>query len=601
MIFGGSSARYPHPRPEGSRPVTSGSAVWRVGDGPAQSVISPGMQRRVAVLGWCGATKPELHRLTGGRLPDDVAWRWPGTYTVVEEIEDGMVIHTDPAAAQPVYATRHEDRWVWSTSARLLAALAGGGIDRQRLACAVFLPSVPALTGRRTFFTRVDQLPPGHRIEVPADGGPLRTIPAWRPDPLPGPPDRRLRRALTAAVSLRASADPNLSCDMSGGLDSTSITALAAELPDEHPVNAVTVHPEDDLSGADLRYARQAATAFPNRITHHLMPLTAIHLPYTAITAAPPGDEPAPSTITQARLTAQLDWMTGRFGTRTHLTGDGGDSLLFQPPIHLADLVRHGHYRRTVREAGGWARLRHTPIGPILRDAMRTARTGRTEALATLADSVGAPDRDDHGRVSWFPLLPFPAWADPDSRRLLATAAGRAATMADPLPGLDASVRVLVDEIREVARTAAADATLARARGVALHNPFLDASVVDAVLRTPIDLRPAVHAYKPVLGRALADLLPAEVASRTTKGSFDADHYTGMRANLPDLLTLATGHLAEYGLIRPGTFRVALRQAAAGIPMSLAAIEQALAAEVWLTAHHQSPAPAWDLDQVRAS
>lgn len=136
------------------------------------------------------------------------------------------------------------------------------------------------------------------------------------------------------------------------------------------------------------------------------------------------------------------------------------------------------------------------------------------------------------------------------------------ASTPDQLPGLDASVRTLVDEVREVARSAVADAELAAAWGIDLNNPFLDPSVVDAVLRTPLDRRPPLHSYKPLLSSAMAGLLPHAVASRQTKGSFEADHYAGLRANMPELLELAHGRLAEMGLIDTTRLVQCLGQAA---------------------------------------
>jgi asparagine synthase (glutamine-hydrolysing) len=556
-------------------------------------LAAAGGNRRALVLGWCGAGEFELSCLAGSTPPGNAAWRWPGAYAVVEETPAAVVVHTDPASAYPVYAARWGGSWAWSTSARLLAALTGAAIDTEHLSCAVFLPSVPALTQGRTFFEGVHQLPPGCRIELPADGTTWRSATVWRPEPVAGRlPGTRLREALDSAVELRAEAT-GLSSDLSGGLDSTSITVLAATATTRRRLNAVTVHPAGNLGGADLHHARLAAAHFPHHITHHLLPLSEEHLPYTRITAVPATDEPAPSTLSRARLVGQLDWMRDELGSRTHLTGDGGDSVLFQPPIHLADLIRHRRLRRATSEAFGWARLRHTPVGPLLRDAHLLARTSRGRALDLLAAQVGTPGRDDHGRVAWFPLLPFPAWGRPATRRLLAAAAQRAAAEPDPLPGLDFAVRSAVDEIREVARTAAADAQLAATCGIDLHNPFLDPLVVDAVLTTPLDRRPALHAYKPHLARALADLLPPETAARTSKGSFDADHFSGLRANLSELSTLADGYLAALGLLHPGRFRQHLERAAAGLPMPLATLEQALAAEAWLTAYHRDPAPDW--------
>ncbi|MGY3683188.1 albusnodin/ikarugamycin family macrolactam cyclase [Streptomyces sp. TE33382] len=382
--------------------------------------------------------------------------------------------------------------------------------------------------------------------------------------------------------------------DMSGGLDSTSLAALAAiALPDGVRLNAVTVHPERNTSGADLRHARRATDAYPGRINHRLLAMSAKHLPYTAISAVTATDEPAPSTITRARLIGQITWMREEFGTRTHLTGDGGDSLLFQPPVHLADLIRHGLARRAVSEGFGWARLRRVSPVPLLRDAVLVSRTSRAHALIALIDSVGRARHGEHGSVRWFPLLPFPPWAGAGARELLRAGACRAASVPDRLPGLDASVRTLVDEVREVARTAVADAELAAASGIDLNNPFLDPMVVDTVLRTPIDLRPPIHAYKPLLSVAMAGLLPRAITDRRTKGSFDADHYAGLRANMPDLLELVHGRLAETGLIDASRLVRSLGHAAAGIPMSLATLEQALATEAWLAARGQTAGPTW--------
>ncbi|MEV6248616.1 albusnodin/ikarugamycin family macrolactam cyclase [Streptomyces sp. NPDC051742] len=585
------------PRLLGAHFPAAPSALWRLGKTPVRTVTAGEGRSRVLVIGSCGATDGQLRVLSDGPVPADVTWRWPGLYAVIEERTEGVLVHTDPAAAFPLYGTRWGGGWAWSTSARVLASLTRADVDVRRVGCAVLAPSVPALAGNRTFFTGIQQLPPGSRIELPRDGGVLRCITTWRPESEPGRmAHRQLRRTLTNAVALRAQADPTLSSDLSGGLDSTTVAVLAARaLSGSHVLNAVTIHPEGRLDGADLHYARLTAAASAGRITHRLLPLGTEHLPYSGITSVPATDEPAPSTLTQARLLGQFRWMHRELGTRAHLTGDGGDSVLFQPPAQLCDLMRAGRWRRAVREAQGWARLRHTPVVPLLRGAAAMARISRPDALALLARhfSGETPPSHDRGNVRWFTPLPIPGWAAPAAVGRVAEAAAQAAAASDPLHKLDASLHTLVDEIREVARTARADAELAASCGVDLHNPFLDPSVIDAVLRNPLERRPSVHGYKPLLVRAVGDLLPPAVAARTTKGSFEADHFTGMRENLDDLLALGDGRLASLGLLDPTRFRRCLRHAAAGVPMPLATLEQALMVEAWLHAHHRDPFPTW--------
>ncbi|MFC8824868.1 albusnodin/ikarugamycin family macrolactam cyclase [Streptomyces sp. NPDC057137] len=604
MIFGGFSAEHERLRPEGAAYISPNSSTWKLTGAPVRYVETRDGNRRVLVLGTCGATSAELSRLADAGLPVDVSWRWPGTYAIVEESPHRVVLHTDPAAALPLYATPWRGRWAWSSSARMLARLTSASIDIRRLACSVLAPSVSALTGSRTFFAGIEQLPPGSLIELPGDSGRPQCTVRWRPEPVSGDPHLRLRDVLTKAVALRVRCDPDLSCDLSGGLDSTTLAVLAANaLPGSRPLNAMTVHPEGDTEGADLHYARLTAAEHPDRISHHLVPLGPKHLPYTRITDVPATGEPAPSTLTRARLSAQFHWMRQHLDGRTHLTGDGGDSVLFQPPAHLADLIRHQKWRRAVTEALGWARLRHTAVAPLLRDAVVLARTNRRTALQDLARTIGSPGHDglDRGNVRWFALRALPTWATPAARRFLLDAATEALDTEDALEGLDISVRVLVDEIREVARSATADTELAAACGITLHNPFLDPLIVDTLLRTTMDDRPPIHTYKPVLGRAMRHLLPSAVATRTTKGSFNADHYAGLRANLPDLLSLADGHLVTLGILEPDPFRRHLRQAAAGVPMSLATIEQALTAGAWLHAHRADPGPGWTTEPWRSA
>ncbi len=190
VIFGGHSAAH-GPRPRGAAPVHPGTSTWRLGTGPARTATGPGGRRRVVILGPCGASDFELRCLAEAAVPDDVAWRWPGAYAVVEETPDAVVVHTDPAAAFPVYAARWSDGWAWSTSARMLTGLTGASIDVQRLACAVFLPSVPALAGARTFSPASSSWPPApapscrptaHHAGSPTGGTPSTPPTARRTD-----------------------------------------------------------------------------------------------------------------------------------------------------------------------------------------------------------------------------------------------------------------------------------------------------------------------------------------------------------------------------------------------------------------------------------
>ncbi|WP_404814229.1 albusnodin/ikarugamycin family macrolactam cyclase [Kitasatospora fiedleri] len=582
------------PLPLGATRLHPQSTVWRDGMSVTQlHVAEGGPPRRLFVLGLSGARPAELKALVAGPLPADLAWRWPGAYAVVTETEQETLIFTDPAAAQPVYLTRFGSGWAWSSSARLLAGLTRAPVDARRLVTAVFTPMVPALVAGRSYFSEVEQLPPGARIRLAPGAAPQITN-LWLPQPSP---DRdlagRLRSELEKAVGLGLG-DAPFSTDLSGGLDSSSVTLLAArQAPDDVCVHAVTVHPEGDESGADLRFARLVADSMPGRIEHHLLTAQREHLPYTGITQVPAADEPAPSTMAWAGLLRQLEWMAERFDTRLHLTGDGGDSVCAQPPVHIADLARHRQIRAALDQAAGWARLRHLPLLDILRQAVISARISRADALSALAEQIGQDPSPAAGTIRWFPAVQLPAWAGVEALPLVRGEIERVAAAPDPLIGLDAGPRAVIDEVREVARTAQADAALAEDIGIQLRNPFLDASVVNSVVRAPIEARPPVYAYKPRLVRAMGDLLPSALAARNTKGSFNADFYTGRRENLDDLLGLADGFLAALGLVEPQALRRVLKQAAMGMPVPMGILDRMLAVEAWLLSLDREPDPQW--------
>ena len=162
-----------------------------------------------------------------------------------------------------------------------------------------------------------------------------------------------------------------------------------------------------------------------------------------------------------------------------------------------------------------------------------------------------------------------------------------------PVTGPDATAVVTSEVMARVGRTARADVQLAGHHGVALHNPFMDSRVIDAYLAVPLDERPGPAEYKPILRAGLADLFPASLATRRTKGSFSADFYQGLRTNLAAVRALADGRLAELGLVNPAALRDTLTSVSAGVPLPFTAVEPAVAAEVWLRAIDATPVVSW--------
>ena len=576
------------PVPHGGRlRIPAPCIVWTVGpwaDNEVRMMVT--RHRQVAVFGACSASDHDIRRLAEHGVSDAVLLAFAGSYTVIESTPDRTMVWTDVGHAWPIYTAMTPWGTVWGSSALALAALTGARPDPGWLAATLLAPNVSELTVGRSAFTGVSAVPPASCI-VLQPGLPPHVLSRWHPRPSMVEMTEgasQLRRALGDAVAARTASSQHPSADCSGGLDSSSLTLLAAHhISDGRRLHAVTVHPAGITTGGDFDHARSAVRALSN-ITHLLCSLEHRHAPFSCMQELmPPTDEPAPTTIAVARAVAEFEVLR-EMGSDCHFTGDGGDTVLGGHPAYLADLARFRQTRLLMRHSIGWARLRRVPVWLVLSQALRTASTSRTAFLAALARELNDRGHRPRHRPSFRqPVLLSPAvWATPRARGLGAEAAWCAAGRDCLDETGELGVALTLKAIQAVGRTARADAQVAQHYGVRQHNPFTDSQVIATCLGVPTWQRHSPYRYKPLLTTALGDLLPYEIATRRTKGDFTPDHYLGLRANISVLHDLADGHLAALDLVDPLRLRQLLDHIHAGLPMTSSDYEPVLAAEVWL-------------------
>jgi asparagine synthase (glutamine-hydrolysing) len=536
------------PRPPGGRLLWAGQfPVWCEGPWP-DSEVRVTREALVAVIGPCAAADLTF----AARDVHGLAVAHAGSYTVVQASTEELRLFTDLGFAWPVYLARYGSGIAWASSARMLASITSTKPDPAWLATALIDPAAPA-RGARSPFEGITAVPPGSRVCLRPGRPPVITPAAPLERRSRAEAAARLRGALDDGIAVRVRAAAHPSCDLSG-LDSGSVCVLAARhLRPPTRMTAVTVHPAGHEEGGDIDCAR--AVIGPGMpVDHQLLPLGPGHLPGTALDQVPATDEPAPSAVTWARLAAEFA-LLARLNCDCHLTGDGGDTLFHPGPGSLASLAQSGRWLRLAVHAQGWGRLRKSSPWPLLAQAVRGSS------------------------------LPSPApWVTQKAIEMATH---------DPRHGHDPAEPRTLLEIQAVGRTARADAQFAETFGIRLQNPFTDSAVIAAALSVPTWERGDPWHYKPLLTDALHGLLPPGLAARTTKGTFDADHHQGLRASLPAVLGLADGHLAALGLIDPHLLRMAIRNAATGLPAVFGLLEPVLAAETWLRALATAPAPAW--------
>ncbi|MFV2198216.1 albusnodin/ikarugamycin family macrolactam cyclase, partial [Nocardiopsis sp. LOL_012] len=481
----------------------------------------------------------------------------------------------------------------WATRARPLAQATGAVLDREALAAHLAVPLVEELRSPRSLWRGVCQAPPGHTLYLTHQRA-ATTAPAPLSGLEPAEIAQRLRTALTDAVALRTPDSAHVSADLSGGMDSTTITLLAAR---HTPVFATTYTAPDLGNHTDVHHARTAA-ATSRAITHYLARGDHTTWPYTDLHQQIPTDAPALDLRAWARHRAYLT-PAAEHGSTVHLTGNGGDNVLSTGPAHLADLLAHGHHRRAWTQTLAHARLWRIPVHRLARAVLRLARTRYPDALTNLADHLQHRTRPPRleRTLTWAAPTALAAWLTPAARQSLAHQTHQAAAAADQehqdlLPGQWADHRGL----RYYAAGHTTFCDLAHHDiGLDINAPFLDNTVVRATLAAPSWTRADAYRFKPRLREAMHGLLPPQVGERDSKDSFTTHAYQGLRRNAPAIEDLlATSQLAEAGLVDTAPALAALERAADGRPAPLGALAHLITTEMWARSLHE--APSWWAD-----
>lgn len=186
---------------------------------------------------------------------------------------------TDPGALRTLFFWTDRGRLLFATEQRGLFACPDvpREIDRDQMAAWLcMLPREPL----RTFFRGINRVPPGHVVRWAAGEATLERW--WRPEELPMlylPRDEdyeeALREALDEAVRARTRPGERIGSNLSGGLDSSSVSALAArQLAKEgRELTAFTAAPRHPQPARRNRFtdewpsAAEVAALYPN-ITH---------------------------------------------------------------------------------------------------------------------------------------------------------------------------------------------------------------------------------------------------------------------------------------------------------------------------------------------
>ncbi|WP_432192254.1 lasso peptide isopeptide bond-forming cyclase [Streptomyces sp. bgisy027] len=568
----------------GSRTLTHASGrPWLVGHWHDDEVVTASARdSAIAVIGCCRIEADELRRaaeqLRDLTELDALARSLPGSFHLVAALDGRLRVQGTASGLRLVFHAEIDGVRVTATRADTLAAPLGLDPDPQELAVRLLWPA-PYPLFETSLWRPVTAVPPQDAVLVAADGRSARHTRWWTP-PEPVRPLAEaaplIRTALEEAVDARTRQGGVVSCDLSGGLDSTSVCFLA----DRSPARVVAgTWPGRDPADSDLHWAELAAGHLPD-VEHVIWDADASPLVYEDLLGIDDLlDEPTIGVMDRSRVLHHLPALAAR-GSRVHLTGIGGDHVAWCSEAYHHRLLRTRPLF-AVRQLRGFRALWDWPLGGTVRALADSRPYGRwlADAAGRLCDP--APSSSVASGLGWGTAPRLFGWATTDTERLARRALLDAAPTAMPLHP-DRGMHTDLEQIRSTTRIIRQWDRMAARAGLPMAHPFLDDRVIEACLAVHPAERVTPWAYKPVLTTAMRGLVPEACLRRTTKATAAMDAADGLRDHRADLLALwADSRLARLGLVDGAELRrLARRPTSPGL--SDAILYSTIAAEVWL-------------------
>jgi asparagine synthase (glutamine-hydrolysing) len=455
----------------------------------------------------------------------------------------------DRFGEKPLYYGWNNGVFLFGSELKALAAHPGfaAEIDREAIAAFVALGYLPA---PRSAFAGIRKLPAGHALAIEAGATPgawPAPIPYWRiadvardgaRAPFGGSDAEaidRLEQLLTEAVTERIEADVPLGAFLSGGIDSSTVTALLQRATGR--LDTFTIGFEDPRYD-EAPFAAAIAAHLGTRHTE----LRVREAEVLDLVARLPEVHDEPFADASALPTMLLARMT-RGAVTVALSGDGGDELFGGYPRYAEAARRFDAARGTpapLRAAAAWAAA-HLPRGaaPFLgRLARRLEERGAADAEAFWASYVRRW-RDAPGLVlgaDASACLPRPGPAE-------------AASPLSSFLAWDAAVYLPDDLLVKIDRASMAFSLEARA-------PMLDPEVAAFAFSLPDCFRRRDGQGKWILREVLARHVPRHLFERPKQG-FEPPLGAWLRGPLRDWAEelLSPAALSAGGLLDPAPIR----------------------------------------------
>ncbi|MPY97754.1 MAG: asparagine synthase (glutamine-hydrolyzing) [Actinophytocola sp.] len=473
-------------------------------------------------------------------------------FAVFDERTGELTLARDQLGIKPLYLLRRDGGLVFASELKALASQLGDSlhIDDAALVASLLYYWVP---DSRCSFREAEKLPPGSWLRLRPDGSAQRGTYFSLRDVADAAADAgtlspaELHDVIADSARAHLRADVPVATFLSGGLDSSYLTALAAQQQPDISAYTIGFRAEDAKFEAmpdDLRYARQVAARYGVELheieiapdVHDLLPRMTYHLD------EPIGDPAAINTFLICSAAREA-------GVKVMLSGMGADELFGGYRKHLANLIARRYQRipaalrRPVRAA-----VDRLPVASACRGYRSVRFAKRFLSFADLPEETAF--RRSYTLYDRAELL---ALINPDLA-----------------PAVDDVLTEHADTYHDTAltdvvnRMCLADARMflpglnlgytdrsSMAASTEVRVPFVDVEVVKAAFRIPGREKIAGGQGKLALKRAASEVLPPEIIYRP-KGLFSAPLRAWMSRDLAPLVreVIHDGALVSSGFLR---------------------------------------------------
>ena len=492
------------------------------------------------------------------------------SFALWDEAARRLVCARDPAGVRAFFYYEEGKRITFASNLRSLLRTRGAAPHNQAR-IGDFLAGIDPQASA-TFYEGVWRVPPAHWLVATPDG--TRVQRYWAPVastvdapfyPRGGEASGETRANRTddeyveafrdtfgRAVRCRMPETGSVGTFLSGGLDSTSITATAHRLQDEaDPVQTFSAVYDQLASCDERKYIRQVLCRgdFESRfiLGERQKPLSALEQLMEV--------HAEPFLAPNMGVSCLLYDAVRAADTTTILHGHGGDEVVSQGFGRLKELAQSGQWMTLAREVRGAAQISGNTAWPVLfgryverygvQPAAKRHLWARVlrKAVHLIRSRLMSLRPSTAGGLSW------EEWVDPDfARAVTLEERVEAARRKDPRAAESQSERHV--RLLSVTQQALALETLARtgrAYGVDTTFPFWDKRLVELCLSLPGDLKLRNGWGRYVLRAAMEDRLPSSVQWRRDKTDFFPNLIYGLQREKEQLdhLFLDCGGVAE--------------------------------------------------------